>query len=87
MSDKLGNDELTKRLKECPQAGKRFKHCKTGDVYTVFGCAISEATQKPLVLYVNPMHGVCFARPLAEWHEPCFVPERNEWVERFKEMP
>jgi hypothetical protein len=86
MEEKVSDEVLRELLRDCPMVGKLFKHYKTDGTYEVIARTIEEATQRPLVIYQNIVSGLTFARPLREWKEKCFVPERREWVERFQEV-
>jgi hypothetical protein len=67
MSEHLANEELRRRLSECP-AGGVWRHRRSGRVYAVRGRAIAEATLEPLVIYEG-VAAVPFARPLSEFLE------------------
>lgn len=80
MSDKVGEDELHRRMAGCPRVGSFWRHYKTGNVYAVVGCAIAESTLEPLVLYRHLR--ITFARPLSE-----FLGEVSPGTPRFTVLP
>ena len=80
--DKIPDDELVRRLRDCPPYGTWWSYYQhPDDIYMVQGSAILEATQEPVVLHGIPSTGILYARPLKEWSEE--VLWNGEMVKRF----
>lgn len=75
-------EELRNLLDTCPPFGSLWRHYKTGALYGVYGSAIAEATQEPMVIYMPLEAGVMFTRPLREWNE--LVEWEGKMVPRFQ---
>jgi len=78
MSPKDPKDEALYQLTACEvRAGQKWKHYKTGGIYTIVATGIGEATLSPVVVYVD-REGVVWVRSLAT-----FISDNDEGKPRF----
>lgn len=79
VSEEAIADKLVRDVAKAPKIGTKWKHVKTGVVYTVRDLCVIEKTLTLCVLYVSHPAGLPWVRPVSEWEEvvdgkPRFVP-------------
>ncbi|HEX6258262.1 MAG TPA: DUF1653 domain-containing protein [Candidatus Saccharimonadales bacterium] len=85
MGKRLSQAELQQRLDDAASAvnvGKQYRHYK-GNLYSITGVAIIEATNEPAVIYKAQYgKGLQFIRPIKDW--TMTVEWQGETVPRFR---
>jgi hypothetical protein len=71
-------DEALYRLHACEvRPDQRWKHGKTGEIYTIVATGLAEATLSPVVIYASP-DGIVWVRGL-----DVFIGDNDEGKPRF----